>query len=1015
MSFILDLFWRLLPDVRSHERERFAFFAALGTLGSAAQTLGLVGAESLFLAEFGVSLLPVTYIAASLLTVAGSFAYAMRVGEARNDRLFIQMLLGAFIVLAASGVGIVNGGKLLIPVVFCFWYLAQAVFLNHFLTFTGDYFDSLATKRIFPRLSIGASLGGAAGGAAAAFLADVYGPGSLILGWALLFGLCALLLRAGHAPLRRWGPLELEEADETSVEGMQGAVRYLGRSSLGRWLVVSAIGMVLSLFIANYIYSGIFIRAFPNPTELAAFIGIYLAVTNVVEIFIGFFITPWIIQRLGVPTANLIHPVLTLISFGALALNQGLRTGIVARLNRELVDNAMAFPVRSLVYNAMPLRLRGRMRAFLEGIVVYAGMSMAGLVLLVAGAPDPLWLCALGSAAALIFLGANLMARREYLRELVGQLRSGRLDLDDIGDEIGKWGATRLAELWEELLQNEGARPSRSLLELIPNLASRGITDPILRATTHANPDVRRSCVNALASIPGEEIDGALARCLDDSNSAVRLAALRGVVRRGRSAPLGDRIHELAQDPDPQVRCEAALQLGDDGLGILDGMIRSSDPAEASAGLRVAPDALVDRVLERMGDPNPAIRASALEAVTRLGPDPPPSKQFLLDALTDDEPRVRRAAVMLLANLEDDDSLVSIASALGDPSADVQFTAETILGSLEDEGVEAATPSLRAERERSVYAALRVLSSANTDLGHVRLIEELRHRIRQLWYDVIAFQRLPVDEGTATVFLRAAYQDDMLRSHRLAFRTLVLLEDQTIIRKVDKTLRTGSERSRGDALEVLSNLGDREASELLVLMHEAGDLGEKIPRALRFVGVPLADGIVEASTRSESRWIRMAADAYSVTDPPAEAMMQRLLALKQVPLFSKLSLEQLEAVQQITTEVEYVSDEVIMREGEPGGELFLLIEGSVRVYKGYGTERETLLSTMQAVSYIGEMATLDDEPRSATVVAADASRLLRLEGSSLKELILQMPEISFEIFRILTARVRVAEERLGQL
>ena len=74
-----------------------------------------------------------------------------------------------------------------------------------------------------------------------------------------------------------------------------------------------------------------------------------------------------------------------------------------------------------------------------------------------------------------------------------------------------------------------------------------------------------------------------------------------------------------------------------------------------------------------------------------------------------------------------------------------------------------------------------------------------------------------------------------------------------------------------------------------------------------------------------------------------------------------------------------------------------------------------MLSTMQAVSYIGEMATLDDEPRSATVVAADASRLLRLEGSSLKELILQMPEISFEIFRILTARVRVAEERLGQL
>jgi hypothetical protein len=638
-------------------------------------------------------------------------------------------------------------------------------------------------------------------------------------------------------------------------------------------------------------------------------------------------------------------------------------------------------------------------------------MSIAGLVLLLAGDPDLLYLCAIGSASALVFLGANLMARREYLRALVGQLRSGRLDLADIGDEIGKWGATRLADLWEQLLKNEGARPSRSLLELIPRLASRGITDPLLRSIGHASPDVRRSCVNALTSVPGEEIDRALARCLDDSNPAVRLAALRALVRRGRSAPLGDRIHDLADDPDPQVRCEAALQLGDDGIGILDSMLRSTDPAEASAALGVAPDALVERVLERVGDPAPTIRASALEAVARLQPEPPPSKQELLDALADDEPRVRRAAVTLLANLEDDDSLTALASALGDPSTDVRFTAETNLGFLGDEGVEAATPYLRSERERSVAGALRVLSAANTDRGHERLGEELRHRVRQLWYDVIAFQRLPVVESVPTAFLRTAYQDDMLRSRRLAFRTLVQLEDKHMIRKVDKTLRTGSERSRGDALDVLSNLGDREAAELLVLMHEAGDLGEKIPRALRFVDVPPADRLIEASTKSESRWIRMAADAYHETDPPAETTMERLLALQQVPLFSNLSLEQLEAVQQITTEVEYVSGEVIMREGDPGGELFLLIEGSVRVYKGHGTESETLLSTMRAVSYIGEMATLDDEPRSATVIAAEASRLLVLEGASLKELILQMPEISFEIFRVLTARVRAAESR----
>ena len=142
--------------------------------------------------------------------------------------------------------------------------------------------------------------------------------------------------------------------------------------------------------------------------------------------------------------------------------------------------------------------------------------------------------------------------------------------------------------------------------------------------------------------------------------------------------------------------------------------------------------------------------------------------------------------------------------------------------------------------------------------------------------------------------------------------------------------------------------------------------------------------------------------------------MERLLALKQVPLFSQLSLEQLEALQQISREVEYLANEVIVRENDPGGELFLLIEGKVRIFKDYGTLQEESLNSVRAISYFGEMAAIDHEPRSATVVAAERSRMLCLDGASLKDLIRQMPEISFEIMRILTARVRGAERRLAE-
>lgn len=143
--------------------------------------------------------------------------------------------------------------------------------------------------------------------------------------------------------------------------------------------------------------------------------------------------------------------------------------------------------------------------------------------------------------------------------------------------------------------------------------------------------------------------------------------------------------------------------------------------------------------------------------------------------------------------------------------------------------------------------------------------------------------------------------------------------------------------------------------------------------------------------------------------------MQRLLALKRIGLFSNLSLEQLEAINQVAEEAEYLPGEIILREGEQGEKLYLLLEGEVEIVKDHGTPHQRTLARMAAVSYFGEMAILDNERRSATCVSSSHARLLTLDGPSLKALILQMPEISFAIFPTLTARLRTAEARLSEV
>ncbi len=1018
MQGLTDLFWRLFPGVRTQERPRFRFFAGLATLISLAQTLGLTGAEALFMAELGAQYLPLTIVGGSLSTVLVFIAYAALVGKARNDGLFIQMLIGAGVVLIAAAIGLSLELRGMSTFLICFFFVTQAIFVNHLWTFATDYFDTVASKRLLPLFTIGASVGGVIGGVLAAGVSKVSDPNSLIAGWALFLLVAATLIRVCRPNLRGWGPIDLEEADETSVEGIRGAVRFMRVSNLGRALLLSAVGMILALVVARYMWLDVFAQRFPDPAQLAWFIGLFLAVTNLIEIAIEVLITPWLIRHTGVRNANLVHPFLTLLSFGGLAYQYNIVSGAIARMNGEMLENALANPIRALLCNAIPLRFRGRVRGFLEGIAVYAAMSIGGGFLWVLGNPDPFWLALAGASASAIYMIANVGVRREYLRTLVRELKAGRLDLADLGDEVGGWEAASLAELWEQLLRKEEERPSRSLLKLIPDLANRGILEPLQRAATHRSVEVRLSCVTALASTDKREVVPTLVSSLDDADHRVRLSAMRGLSQLGGGALTEERTLELVSDPNPLIRAEAARRAGGEHLATLEKMVASPDANECIAALTTAPPGLLTAAERRVRDTDPAVRAAALECVGRIATELPIEFREACEALADVDHRVRRAAVLLLANYDGDDAIEALATAMADPSNEVQFAAETVLRSLGDEAGEAVVGYLEGQAERTVCCALRVVSRCCLEDSTEILHRELRSRIRELWYWVIASERLKSRQGLANRFLLAAYLDGVARNQRIAFRILAILESPDIVRNVERALRFGSIRSRGGALEVLSHMGDRKSVDLFVTYLESSPLEDRIEAARKVISVPDEPQVLIAESRlSNERWIRMGAQACDLPpgELPEEEVMERLLALKEISLFNDLSLDQLEAVHQITSEVEYLPGEVIVREGDRGDQLYLLLEGRVRVFKNYGSSNQDELRILTAGSYFGEMAILGGGRRLATIVTLERSHLLSLDGNSLRELLMQMPDISFEIFRVLVDRVQAAEARIEEL
>ncbi len=133
--------------------------------------------------------------------------------------------------------------------------------------------------------------------------------------------------------------------------------------------------------------------------------------------------------------------------------------------------------------------------------------------------------------------------------------------------------------------------------------------------------------------------------------------------------------------------------------------------------------------------------------------------------------------------------------------------------------------------------------------------------------------------------------------------------------------------------------------------------------------------------------------------------VEKVLFLKSAPLFAHLDSEELAALADIAPEKDFGPGEVIFEEGQPAHHLYILARGKVEVFRRVDST-EYPLATLGEKECFGEMAILDDEPRSASVKALEATQVLKIDRESFRELITERPQISFAIFKILTGRIR---------
>jgi CRP-like cAMP-binding protein len=137
--------------------------------------------------------------------------------------------------------------------------------------------------------------------------------------------------------------------------------------------------------------------------------------------------------------------------------------------------------------------------------------------------------------------------------------------------------------------------------------------------------------------------------------------------------------------------------------------------------------------------------------------------------------------------------------------------------------------------------------------------------------------------------------------------------------------------------------------------------------------------------------------------------------LRTVPLFSELSEEDISSLGRLATRRRYPKDTVVFFENEEGDFLFMILEGRIKVTILGDDGREIILSVLGPGDFFGEMALLDNEPRSATAIAVEDSELLSLHRTDFQSVLADNRSITSALIKILTVRLRRANQQISTL
>src|SRR5918994_2092120 len=845
---------RLQAVLRVHpgEGRTLALAVAVAFLADAAIMIAQSSIDALFFARYGVENLPKLYLivgVAMFLTTAGVGALLARVGR---ERVFVVIPAAISVAALVGRVALEAEATWVYGALWILQSVAEFTCLLAIWGLAGLVSDTRRAKRFFPLIAAWGAVGLIVGGLATGPLAATVGSENLLLVWAALMGAAAAVawrLVSTRAPTA--------EAPGTRRRrpGVLAAVSDVRTSPLLRWMSAGALLTALLFSLLYLPFSKAAAERYPDADDLAAFFGVFFALSMGTALVLSLIVTSRLLGRLGVPTVVLVLPLLYLVAFGVLAAAATFATLAAFRFAQIAWRSGGAGRTWEALVNTIPANRRDRVRVFLTGVPTQLGTMVAGVVALVAQRFDePRVLYGAGLVGSALAVASISRIRNAYPRALVAALREGRPTI--FGTPAGPRAAilnadaVGLAVLRELLTDHEvtarllaaNALADLDLPEAAEALASAAEEDD--------EAEVRLAALTSLERVDAGRAAVVAAARPSDTDSSVRLAALEVIARAGVDPP-----RQVLDDEEVSVRALAAAILFEHEEGaksVLDGIVHSPDSSVREVGYVAI--------------------AIAGAAETR---------HLALAGLDDLDSRVRCEAAHAVAAAAKDEGVKPLVALLADDDAVVRAAAAEALGKVGEPAVEAVVEALFAEGYAdSALAALQRLPLDGSDMRVRRFASESVARALE---DADFRRRLGASRDAAVALLHDSLRSREERHALAALRAAALLGARrtSVFAAVDN-LVVSDPGQRATALEVIETVGDPAIVRPLLALWESrasDDFDAEVIDRLRNDPdtwirrcAEFAKGALEGGTMTHSLTTKV-------------PLVERVIFLRKVPLF----------------------------------------------------------------------------------------------------------------------------------